>query len=59
MTDAQHDPVAGDAREALCRALVPAFRKAGSLLWVGGFIIGPDRVEARSPFRFGSDSTGG
>ena len=59
MTDAQHDPIAGDAREALCRALVSAFREAGSLLWMGGFLIGPDRVEGRSPFRFGSDSTVG
>src|SRR5713101_8926632 len=42
-----------------CQILAQVFRESGALLWVGGYIIGPDRKEGRSPFGFGSDSTVG
>ncbi len=34
-----------------------AFRNAGQLLWVGGYLFGPDRAAGVSPFRYGSDAT--
>ena len=43
-------------RTALCESLATAFKRAGEGLWVGGSIIGPERVEGRSPFGFGEDS---
>ena len=47
-------------RRALCEALTLAFKKAGEALWIGGSIIGPDRVAGTSPFGcFGSDATVG
>ena len=59
LADAQNDAVAEEARVAVCHALTAAFREAGKVLWVGGSIIGADRVEGRSPFDFGSDATVG
>jgi hypothetical protein len=46
-------------RTELCEALATAFTKVGKYLWMGGSIIGPDRVEGTSPFGFGSDATVG
>jgi hypothetical protein len=46
-------------RESLCSALGMAFRDVGQMLWVGGWTIGPDRVDGTSPFGFGSDATVG
>jgi hypothetical protein len=47
------------AREGACRALAATFREAGKLLWVVGYMVGPDRPEGQSPFGFGSDATVG
>lgn len=44
-------------RRELCQALALAFKRAGEGLWIGGSIIGPDRVDGVSPFGFGSDAT--
>ena len=59
LVDAEADPIAGEFRQELCRILTQVFSESGALLWVGGYIIGPDRKEGRSPFGFGSDSTVG
>ena len=59
LVDADADPFAGESRQGLCRILAQVFSESGALLWVGGYIIGPDRKEGRSPFGFGSDSTVG
>jgi hypothetical protein len=56
---AVEDPPAQDARERLGRALAPALAGAGQVLWLGGWMIGGDRVARRSPFGFGSDATVG
>jgi hypothetical protein len=56
---AEHDERACRARESIVRALGPAFRRAGNTLWVGGYLLGKDRVENKSPFSFGSDATVG
>jgi len=48
-----------ERRELLCDAAAVAFSECGKVLWVGGFLIGRDRVEGTSPFRYGSDATVG
>lgn len=48
-----------DARLSLVRSLGPGFRELGEFLWVGGYMIGGDRVAGRSPFAFGSDAVVG
>lgn len=53
------DRAAQAAREELCEALAEHFRSRGEVLWVGGWLIGPDRVNGESPFGFGSDATVG
>jgi hypothetical protein len=46
-------------RSLLLSALGPGFREFGRFLWVGGYMIGGDRVAGRSPFGFGSDTVVG
>lgn len=48
-----------DSRSSLVRSLGPGFRELGEFLWVGGYMIGGDRVTGRSPFAFGSDAVVG
>jgi len=55
MSAALDDVASHAARVACCRALAVAFSEAGQLSWVGGYMIGPDRVSGASPFGFGSD----
>ncbi len=57
--NAGEDEVGRATREELCRVITAAFRSVGRLLWVGGYVIGPDRAEGRSRFKFGSDATVG
>jgi hypothetical protein len=57
--NAAEDPIGRAAREGACRALAATFREAGKLLWVVGYMVGPDRREGQSPFGFGSDATVG
>ena len=59
LVDAEADPIAGELRQGVCRILAQVFSESGAHLWVGGYIIGPDRKEEHSPFGFGSDSTVG
>lgn len=47
------------ARQRVCRVLATTFRQAGQRLWVCGYILGTDRRDGRSPFKFGSDATVG
>src|SRR5438067_701261 len=42
-----------------CRSLASTLRETGRLLWVGGYLLGSDRVTRSSPFGFGSDATVG
>lgn len=56
---AEDDEVARACRENTCRTLAATFSAVGDLLWVGGYILGPDRVSGASPFRFGSDASVG
>lgn len=58
------EAAARDERGALLRhemneSLADAFRSGGQLLWVGGYILGPDRNNEESPFEFGDDATVG
>src|SRR4051812_19922762 len=46
-------------RSLLVSALGPGFLEFGRFLWVGGYMIGGDRVVGRSPFGFGSDTVVG
>jgi hypothetical protein len=59
MCTALADEVGRSSRIACCADLAAAMTKLGQVLWVGGFIIGRDRVSGTSPFKFGSDSTVG
>jgi hypothetical protein len=56
---AGEDPEGRAHRTELCEALALAFTKVGEYLWLGGAIIGPDRVDGTSPSGFGSDATVG
>lgn len=53
------DESATAARISACEVLSEALARAGLVLWVGGVIIGPDRVSGSSPFGFGDDRTVG
>lgn len=55
----QDDERGIEARSSLVRCLGPGFRELGEFLWVGGYMIGGDRVAGRSPFAFGSDAVVG
>jgi hypothetical protein len=57
--NAAEDPAGRTAREAVCRTLANTLRETGSLLWVLGYMIGPERREEQSPFGFGRDATVG
>lgn len=59
LSEAEKDTAAADRRADLCRALAKAFREAGDLLWIGGYLLGPDRVSKSSPFDFGDDAAVG
>ncbi|HEX4519007.1 MAG TPA: hypothetical protein VH063_05440 [Gaiellaceae bacterium] len=54
---AANDDDAQASREQACETLTTAFRDAGQLLWVGGYLFGPDRAAGVSPFQYGSDAT--
>lgn len=56
---AEGDTASAACREDVCRSLATSFREAGDLLWVGGNILGPDRVTRSSPFGFGNDAAVG
>lgn len=57
--EAGENPEGRASRVEVCETLALAFTKVGEYLWMGGAIIGPDRVEGTSPFGFGSDATVG
>jgi hypothetical protein len=54
-----NDPDAVGSRIGVCDAIAAALRRLGQVLWVSGYIIGPDRVEGTSPWGFGDDRTVG
>lgn len=56
---ALEDEASQVARIDVCRLLGPAFKSGGTLLWVLGSLVGPDRAEHKSPLGFGSDATVG
>jgi len=51
--------VGREVRERVCRTLSAALRDTGAVLWTGGWMIGSDRANHESPFKFGSDATVG
>jgi hypothetical protein len=57
--EAGENPEGRASRVEVCETLALAFTKVGEYLWMGGAIIGPDRIEGTSPFGFGSDATVG
>lgn len=59
LTQALDDQGSQMSRSATVLALVPALGAAGKILWVGGYLIGSDRVSGESPYGFGSDATVG
>jgi hypothetical protein len=59
LDEAASNDAAAELRERFSELLATSLREAGKVLWVGGYIIGADRVEGTSPFSFGSDATVG
>jgi hypothetical protein len=57
--DAASDVTSRAVREYVCRTLAATFRATGERLWLGGYMLGTDRRDGRSPFGFGSDATVG
>lgn len=53
------DEAASTNRIAVCAVIAAALASMGRILWVGGTIIGPDRVTKASPFGFGDNRTVG
>src|SRR3989442_8213104 len=53
------DPAATASRISLCEIVGEALARVGRVLWVMGYIVGPDRVSGVSPFRFGDDTAVG
>ncbi len=59
LATALNDAGSQAARVACCSASGLALAEVGRVLWVGGYIVGPDRAAGESPFAFGSDATVG
>jgi len=57
--EAEKDEAGRLAREEVCRRVGATLRDGGELLWVGGYALGTDRRDGRSPFGFGDDATVG
>lgn len=53
------DPAAIASRLAVCEAVAAALSHAGHLLWLAGYLLGPDRKSGASPFKFSNDSAVG
>src|SRR5689334_4288711 len=51
-----HDPAGREARSRVCEVVSKGLQHAGQMLWVGGYLFGPDRAANTSPSRFGSDA---
>lgn len=49
------DETAAANRVSACEAIAAALSTVGRILWVGGSIVGSDRVTKKSPFGFGDD----
>ncbi len=59
LLEALPDDAAREVREQVGRALSAALKEAGSVLWVGGWMLGGDRSDGRSPYGFGNDAVVG
>jgi hypothetical protein len=53
------DEAASASRIEVCETIAGALSNAGRILWVTGYMLGPDRVEGDSPYGFGKDDTVG
>lgn len=56
ITETEKDVEAQRGRRAVPATIADALRDLGVVLWVGGYVMGPDRANGESPFAFGSDS---
>lgn len=59
MAELAEDAAAVASRVAVCQVIGDALARIGKLVWVTGYIFGPDRKSGASPFRFGDDSAVG
>ena len=50
-----NDPSAVESRSAVCEAVSAALTHLGKVLWLTGYVVGPDRKSGESPFKFGDD----
>lgn len=53
------DQIAAANRVSACEAVAAGLGALGRILWIGGSLIGPDRVEKKSPLGFGDDGAVG
>jgi hypothetical protein len=49
------DATASANRVDVCDTIATGLVRLGHVLWVGGYLVGPDRATGASPFRFGDD----
>jgi hypothetical protein len=55
LNDLAADEQSSALRAEVCRTIGKGLARLGDLLWVGGYLIGPDRVAGASPYDFGDD----
>jgi hypothetical protein len=53
------DSAATAARMSACAAIAQALFDIGRMVWLTGYVVGPDRKSGASPFGFGDDSVVG
>jgi len=59
LNELANDEVATTSRIAVCDTIGQALFRLGQVLWVTGYITGPDRKSGTSPFGYGDDSAVG
>jgi hypothetical protein len=55
LEDLADDTAASATRADVCDTIARGLVRLGHVLWVGGYVVGPDRASGTSPFRFGDD----
>lgn len=55
LNDLAADPQSSALRAEVCRITGLGLARLGNLLWVSGYLVGPDRPAGASPYQFGDD----
>lgn len=57
--EALNDASAAEQRRVICQDIATELSAIGQRLWLGGYLLGSDRVDGKSPFAFGDDAAVG